>query len=100
MKLSREEETFLRHWIYDEAHFQNGAGAAKQLQVAKGVTPAELATVIAAALPEPADQEAAAQGPAPSAMPQWPWSAQAFHARLAEARAVLLQRENARSSAG
>ncbi len=24
MKLSRDEKTFLRHWMYDEAHFQEG----------------------------------------------------------------------------
>ncbi len=26
MKLSPEEENFLRHWIYDEAHYQEGQG--------------------------------------------------------------------------
>jgi len=32
MKLSPEEESFLRHWMYDEVHFQNGPGLAKQLR--------------------------------------------------------------------
>jgi hypothetical protein len=31
MRLSPEEETFLRHWMYDEVHYQNGTGPAKRL---------------------------------------------------------------------
>jgi hypothetical protein len=95
MKLSPEEATFLRHWMFDETHFLNGPGAAKRLQIAHGVTPADLAVLIAAALPDPAEQEAAGHGPAPTAAPQWPWSNQSFQARLAEARALLTQRRPA-----
>ena len=63
MKLSRDEELFLRHWIYDEAHFQNGAGPAKRLQVEHRVVPAELAALIAAAIPDAAEQQNAATTP-------------------------------------
>jgi hypothetical protein len=92
MKLSREELAFLRHWMFDETHFEDGPGAAKRLQVTHGAVPAELAILIAAALPDPADQEAAGNGPAPDAMPQWPWSDQTLRARVAEARAFLRQK--------
>ncbi len=74
MKLSREEEAFLRHWMFDEVHFLNGPGAAKRLQVAQRAIPADLAILIAAALPDVAEQEAAGQGPATTEAPVWPWS--------------------------
>src|SRR5438132_10646 len=32
MRLSREEEQYLRHWIYDEAQFMEGLGPAKSLR--------------------------------------------------------------------
>src|SRR5947209_2696176 len=95
LKLSREEEAFLRHWIFDEAHYRDGPGAAKRLQLAHGALPADLAILIAAALPDPAEQEAASQGPVPAAAPTWPWSEQAYQARLAEARALLAHRQRA-----
>jgi hypothetical protein len=72
MKLSHEEEAYLRHWIFDEARYQQGQGPARQLQIQHGATPAELAVLIAAALPDPADQEAAALGPTPTEQPVWP----------------------------
>jgi hypothetical protein len=96
MKLSREEEAYLRHWIFDEACYQEGQGPAKQLQLQHGATPAELALLIAAALPDPADQEAAAHGAAATEPPSWPWSDVTFRARLAEARAILGIREQRR----
>ena len=65
MKLSPEEERFLRRWIYDEAHFQEGAGPARPMQVAHAVVAADVDTPIAAAMPDLAEQEAAAGGPAP-----------------------------------
>lgn len=89
MKLSRDEELFLRHWIYDEAHYLNGVGPAKRLQVEHRVTPADLAALIAAAIPNPADQEAAASNPPPAGPPAWPWPGTTFQTRLAEARAAL-----------
>jgi hypothetical protein len=85
MKLSREEEAFLRHWIHDEAHFQVGQGPAKRLQFDHRVRPADLAVLIAAALPDPAEQEAAAAAP-PGESPRWPWSEEAFASRLRQAR--------------
>ena len=33
MKLSRDEEVFLRHWMYDEVHYRDGQGPAKRLQL-------------------------------------------------------------------
>jgi hypothetical protein len=91
MKLSRDEELFLRHWIYDEAHFQNGVGPAKRLQVENRVAPANLAALVAAAMPDPVDQEAAATAP-PSSPPRWPWDGDALQLRLAEAQAALESR--------
>ncbi len=92
MKLSREEESYLRHWIYDEARYQDCVGAAKRLQVQHHVAPADLADLIAAAIPEPSDQEAASLGPPPTDAQVWPWTAETFRARVAEARGVLAQR--------
>jgi hypothetical protein len=89
MRLSREEETFLRAWIADEAHYQAGVGPAKRLQVQQGVRPADLALLIAAGLPDPAAQEAAAMDHPHTEAPAWPWTAETFRQRLAEARATL-----------
>jgi hypothetical protein len=89
MKLSREEEAYHRHWMFDEARCQEGQGPAKQLQLQHGAIPAELAVLIAAALSDPADQEAAVHGPSPTEPPLWPWSDDSFRSRLAEARAIL-----------
>ena len=47
MKLSGDEEHFLRRWIYDEVHYQEGMGPAKQLQLHHQVRPADLAILIA-----------------------------------------------------
>ena len=95
MRLSPEEEAFLRRWIYDEAHYQEGPGPAKRLQVQHRVRPADLAVVIAAAFPDPGEQEAAGRVPAGADPPPWPWSEEAFRERLAEARANLAQRHSA-----
>jgi len=89
MKLSREEEIFLRHWMYDETHYREPAGLAKRLQVDHGAIPADLATIITAAMPCLADQELAGIGPPPSEPPCWPWSADSLAKRLAEAEALL-----------
>ena len=64
MKLSPEEELFLRQWIYDEAHYQDGQGPAKRLQLERRIPPADMALLIAAAIPDPAAQEAASLSPA------------------------------------
>ena len=88
MKLSPEEESFLRHWINDEARFRVGPGPAKRLQLEHNVRPADLAVLIAAALPDPAEQEAAAAAP-PGEPPRWPWSEEAFASRLRQARTHL-----------
>src|SRR5262249_52741268 len=89
MKLSRDEEAFLRHWMYDEAHYRDGPGRAKALQVRHGVTPADLAVIIAAAIPDPADQQTIGAGPTPAGDPAWPWDDRSFRNRLTEAQAVL-----------
>ena len=50
MKLSPEEELFLRQLDrYEEAHYQDVPVPAKRLQIERGVRPAELAHLIAAA---------------------------------------------------
>jgi hypothetical protein len=87
MSLSPEEEHFLRHWMYDEMHYREGIGPAKRLQVEHRVAPADLAAIIAAAIPYPAEQEAAASS-RPADPPIWPWTADRLAARLAEARAL------------
>jgi len=89
MRLSPEEEQFLRHWMYDEVHYQDGPGAAKRLQLQHRVVPADLATLISAAIPDPADQEAAGVGIPPPGPVQWPWDGATFQARLQEAWAAL-----------
>lgn len=94
MRLSREEEAFLRHWMYDETHFRDGTGPAKRLQLQHRAIPADLATLIAAAIPEPAEQEAAGRGPPPVAAPAWPWSPEGLRRRVAEARAFLAEPNN------
>src|SRR5690348_5614270 len=93
LKLSRDEELFLRHWMYDEMHYDSGLGRAKRLQVEHQVTPAEIAVLIAAAFPDPAKQELAGLGPAPVEPACWPWSPESFRARMTEARASLADRD-------
>jgi hypothetical protein len=92
MRLCRDEEAFLRHWIYDEAHYLEGQGPAKKLQLQHRAIPGDLAILIAAWLPDTADQEAAGFAPPPPEPASWPWSEETFRARLAEARAVLARR--------
>jgi hypothetical protein len=89
MKLSHDEDLFLRHWMYEELHFRDGPGPAKRLQVEHRASPADLASIIAAAIPNPTEQEAAGMGPPPSESPRWPWSDDGLSLRLAEARALL-----------
>ena len=89
MKLSRDEDLFLRHWMYDEVHYQDRLGPAKRLQLQHRAIPADLATLIAAAIPDPADQEAAGFSPPASEPLIWPWSEEGLSRRLREARALL-----------
>jgi hypothetical protein len=89
MSLSREEEIFLRHWMYDETHYDEGVGPAKRLQIEHHVAPADLATLIAAALPSTADQEAAGIGLPPAESPIWPWPGDSFAQRFVEAHALV-----------
>jgi hypothetical protein len=95
MKVSTDEEIFLRHWMYDEMHFGDGVCQAKRLQVEHQVRPADLGTLIAAAIPDGAEQWAAGEGPPPSESPVWPWSGETFEDRLREAEAVLATRGQA-----
>ena len=74
MKLSPEEMHFLRHWMYDEMHYQEGSGPAKQLQREHHAISANLAVIIAAAIPDLTEQWAAGVGPPPAEPPTWPWS--------------------------
>ncbi len=99
MNLSPEEVHFLRHWMYDEMHYQEGSGPAKQLQREHRAISANLAVIIAAAIPDPAEQWAAGVGPRPAEPPTWPWSQAAMQARLAEARALLASTGRRQASA-
>ncbi|MCI0642215.1 MAG: hypothetical protein L0Y72_17950 [Gemmataceae bacterium] len=89
MTLSPEEELFLRHWMFDEVHYQEAQGPAKRLQLRHAAIPADLAVIITAAFPNPADQAAAGNGPPPAEPPKWPWTEQSLTARLGEAHAFL-----------
>ncbi len=91
MKLLPEEERFLRAWMHDEMRYQQGTGPAKRLQVSHGAIPADLAVLIAAAIPDPLDQLAASQDP-PVGQVIWPWSPEQLRERVAEARACLKER--------
>lgn len=94
MKLSLEEEVFLRRWMYDEVHYEEGQGPAKRLQVENQAVPADLATLIAAAMPDLAEQEAAGMAPPPAGSLIWPWSPHSLQARVAEARSILIGNEH------
>ncbi len=89
MRLSRDEELFLRHWIYDEVHYEDGAGPAKRLQLQHRAIPADLAVLVVAAMPDPIDQEKAGLGPPPLEPPSWPWTEETWQTRLSEAKASL-----------
>jgi hypothetical protein len=91
MKLSRDEELFLRHWMYDEVHYKDGPGPAKRLQLQHRAIPADLAVLVAAAIPDPLDQEEAGGGPPPVEPPTWPWSEKTWQKRVVEARAFLAE---------
>jgi hypothetical protein len=99
MKLSPEEMHFLRHWMYDEMHYQEGSGPAKRLQRAHHAISANLAVIIAAGIPDLAEQWAAGVGPPPAELPTWPWSRAAIEARLAEAHALLARTGGRHASA-
>jgi len=89
MKLSRDEEAFLHHWMRDEANFQGGPGPAKKLQLEHHAVPAQLAILIAAAIPDPDEQAAIVATPPPAALPLWPWTQDSLDARLREAQTAL-----------
>lgn len=92
ISLSREEELFLRHWMYDEMHYEQGRGAAKRLQIVHGVRPADLASMIAAAMPDPVEQGTAGNGPPPAGASVWPWSEDSWRHRMMEVRTILAER--------
>lgn len=90
MKLSPEEELFLSRWMYDEAHYQEGQGPAKALQIRHRAISADLAVIVAAAIPDQERQAAIGLGPPPEEALKWPWSSEhTLHARASEARAIL-----------
>lgn len=94
MKLSLEEQAFLKQWMYDENHFMEGQGPAKRLQIAHGVRPGDLGLLVAAAIPDPAEQQAAAETPLKSAV-AWPWTEDELSNRLLEARSIVSSRQHA-----
>ncbi len=92
MRLSPDEEVFLRHWMYEEVHYRNGVRPAKELQLTHRALPAELGMLIAAAIPDPADQGRIGDEPPPNQSPAWPWSEEEWAARLKEAQTILDER--------
>jgi hypothetical protein len=92
LKLSPEETLFLRRWMYDEVHYQEGRGPAKDLQLEHRVAPADLGVLIAAAMPETSTQETATLEPPLPQLTAWPWTDEQFSARLTEARTILARR--------
>lgn len=93
MKLSPDEERFLRHWIFDEAHYEDGPGVAKHLQLANGAIASDIASLIAAGIPDVDIQKTAASTPPTVARPAWPWTEQSLQTRLSEAREILAERQ-------
>jgi hypothetical protein len=89
MKLRHDEELFLRRWMFEEYHFRNGVGPAKRLQLENRVISADLAVIIAAAIPDPSEQLAAGLEAPPEESPRWPWSEESFRTRVADAKAVV-----------
>jgi hypothetical protein len=89
VKLSPKEHLFLKHWLFEQFHYESGPGPAKQLQLEHSAIPAELSILIAVAIADPRDQKTAAVGPPTADAPKWPWNEEEFHVRLAEARAAL-----------
>jgi hypothetical protein len=92
MKLSRDEDLFLRRWMYDEVHYQEGQGPAKRLQIQHQAIPADLAVIVAAGIPDLVEQERIAGGAPSISLPTWPWSDEEYRVRLAEARKILTER--------
>jgi hypothetical protein len=92
MKLAPDEDLFLRRWMYDEVHYQEGEGPAKRLQLQHQAIPADLAAIVVAAIPDLAEQERIATGEPSTSSPTWPWSEEEYRSRLAEARRVLSER--------
>jgi hypothetical protein len=84
--------------MYEETHYREGPGRAKRLQLRHQAKPADLAALIAAAFPDLAEQEAAGMAPRPPDVPVWPWSQDAYPARLEEARAHLARRSSRQTS--
>ncbi|HYH65101.1 MAG TPA: sigma-70 family RNA polymerase sigma factor [Urbifossiella sp.] len=74
--------------MYDEVHFRTGPGSAKQLQLARAVRSGQLLALIATWIPDPADQERAAEF-RPGGDAVWPWTEVEFLTRVAEASGKL-----------
>jgi hypothetical protein len=85
--------------MYDEVHYREGVGAAKKLQLQHCAIPADLALLIAAAMPDPSEQERASQSPPDTRTLRWPWTSASLRARLDEARNVLAQSPDAARTA-
>lgn len=98
MKLSHDEELYLRHWICDEWRYQEGQGPAKQLQVQHHASPADLAILVAAAIPDPTEQQKIALSDPPADSPRWPWSQTTLNERVVEARSLLARRKGVGTS--
>lgn len=73
-------------------HYQTSQGLAKRLQVTHHVAPAELAALLAVAMPDVLEQEAAGIGPPPPEPPVWPWQGDECKRRIAEAKSLLARK--------
>lgn len=91
MTLSRDEDLFLRRWMYDEVHYQERQGPAKRLQLQHEAIPADLAVIVAAGIPDLVEQERIAAGAPSTSSPSWPWSDEGYRVRLTEARKILAE---------
>jgi hypothetical protein len=94
MKLSPDEERFLHRWIYDEARYEQDPGPAKRMQLEQHATPADLSAIIAASIPNPAEQETLALGLPPEEPLSWPWPGNELRERVEQARHTLDLRQN------
>ena len=93
MKLSHEEDNFLRHWIHDEAHYEEEVGCGQAPSGPALYRPGGPRNYYPAAIPDLNEQEAAAFGPPPVEPPVWPWSDESFRSRLDEAKGTLASAE-------
>ena len=85
MKLTRDELEFLSAWAREEWEPACYQLPAHRLQLAHGVSGAQLIVLIKAWTEEEGKKDQDILGAAVNPQPRWPWSTEAFGDRFAEA---------------